>query len=170
MLQTLIMREFFRPYCEGMKSFCDLPRQLWQKAQTQLDAHTQRPTHIYKSMQFSSKYVISLPDSVLQYSFFFFFLNKKSNEYWKSIREEKKCGIFAYLIICVAIVCLLWFEIPQDHDPRLKSNYKLERKSDRQSVREAGEMTDRGIEKTPWRAEKEVIRLTFKHSVKGSQV
>lgn len=100
--------------------------------QTQVDTHTHRPihTHSHKCMQFSSECVISLPVLVLH-----FLKKQKSNECWKSIREEKKSGIFAYLIICVAIVCLLWFEIPQDHDPRLKSNYKLERKSDRQSVR-----------------------------------
>lgn len=96
--------------------------------QTLVDTHTQTNTH--KCMQLSSEYVISLPVLVLH-----FLKKQKLNECWKSIREEKKSGIFAYLIICVAIVCLLWFEIPQDHDPRLKSNYKLERKSDRQSVR-----------------------------------
>lgn len=100
--------------------------------QTQVDTHTHRQTntHIHKNV------CNSVQNMWFHFqSSYYIFLKWKSNECWKSIREEKKSGIFAYLIICVAIVCLLWFEIPQDHDPRLKSNYKLERKSDRQSVR-----------------------------------
>lgn len=44
-------------------------------------------------------------------------------------------GVMAYLVVSVAIVGLLWFQIPQHDDPRLKSNYKLKRRSNRQSVR-----------------------------------
>lgn len=75
---------------------------------------------------------------------------------WKEINNT---GRFAYLIISVAVVCLLWFQIPQDHNPRLKSNYKLQRKSNRHSVRHAGGDERQETEQILWWAETEVIHL-----------
>lgn len=59
-------------------------------------------------------------------------------------KQEKDC---THLIVSVAVVCLLWFQIPQHHDARLKSYYELGEvwgATDRENEREKEVVTQLG--------------------------
>lgn len=78
------------------------------------------------------------------------------------MKEEEVGGAIPYLVISVAVVGLLWFQIPQHDDPRLKSDYKLER----EKQQAAGEMT---VERYSRAGDREEVLLFDIHTQRESK-